>query len=459
MPTSSVARRRATAVPSQATPEQPAGPQETKPAKPVRIDGTVLRLSTDELVRLAPRLRPYLTTPAPTWPDVVDAADWLRGELGVSKSAVGRGLPGDGPGGGGDRGGDRLGQARRAFPVVAGRVFPRDGGEGEGRGAEPGADDLGAARAGPEGRGGALAPPGELMAAPDFRPAGLCRGEGAPGGAAGGLADDAGGDQVPEQAEGRLRRDREVLRQAARGDDRGAQHVIERPRKVRAGGAGEGGPGRLRPLQAGQFFTGGAGRGGDAGEEAGQPFGADPQGEAVMELDRRRPEGEGEVPAEAGIPPDAGGEDQPVRGERIGVALPVHPVPGTVPGADQRRTPVALAGCVQPVLDRRVVARHRPAQGGEGVPHGRGIGDRPPGPVLGEPSPEPGQTERTADHVVGRHHLGLAVLRGHRGQFGIEAAGQVRGGVRTGQAGIAQGQIARVKPGVGMGEPARRFAI
>jgi replication initiation protein RepC len=48
-------------------------------------DGTVLRLSTDELVRLAPRLRGYLATPAPSWPDVVDAADWLRGELGVSK--------------------------------------------------------------------------------------------------------------------------------------------------------------------------------------------------------------------------------------------------------------------------------------------------------------------------------------------------------------------------------------
>ena len=72
-------------MPTQATPERPPGRRETKPAKPVRMDGTVLRLSTDELVRLAPRLRPYLTTPTPTWPDVVDAADWLRGELGVSK--------------------------------------------------------------------------------------------------------------------------------------------------------------------------------------------------------------------------------------------------------------------------------------------------------------------------------------------------------------------------------------
>jgi replication initiation protein RepC len=78
-----------TAVPDQAAPELPAGPQAAKPAKPVRIDGTVLRLSTDELVRLAPRLRPYLTTPVPSWPSVVDAADWLRGELGVSKSLWG----------------------------------------------------------------------------------------------------------------------------------------------------------------------------------------------------------------------------------------------------------------------------------------------------------------------------------------------------------------------------------
>jgi replication initiation protein RepC len=74
-----------TAMPDPATPEQPAGQQEAKSAKPARIDGTVLRLSTDELMQLAPRLRGYLATPAPTWPDVVEAADWLRGELGVSK--------------------------------------------------------------------------------------------------------------------------------------------------------------------------------------------------------------------------------------------------------------------------------------------------------------------------------------------------------------------------------------
>jgi replication initiation protein RepC len=53
----------------------------------------VLRLSTDELVRLAPRLRGYLATPAPSWPDVVDAADWLRGELEVSKPLWGEACP------------------------------------------------------------------------------------------------------------------------------------------------------------------------------------------------------------------------------------------------------------------------------------------------------------------------------------------------------------------------------
>ena len=37
--------------------------------------GTVMRLSTDELVFLAPRLRAYLKTPTPAWPEIVDAAD------------------------------------------------------------------------------------------------------------------------------------------------------------------------------------------------------------------------------------------------------------------------------------------------------------------------------------------------------------------------------------------------
>jgi replication initiation protein RepC len=56
----------------------------------VRTDsGTVMRLSIDELIQLAPRLRTYLKSPRPAWPEIIDAADWLRGELGVSKSLWG----------------------------------------------------------------------------------------------------------------------------------------------------------------------------------------------------------------------------------------------------------------------------------------------------------------------------------------------------------------------------------
>jgi len=73
------------AVPTQDPPEtlQAPKPVAGQPAK--RDSGTVLRLSTDELVTLAPRLRPYLRTSAPSWPDIVDAADFLRHDLGVSR--------------------------------------------------------------------------------------------------------------------------------------------------------------------------------------------------------------------------------------------------------------------------------------------------------------------------------------------------------------------------------------
>jgi replication initiation protein RepC len=47
--------------------------------------GRVLKLAPEELIRLAPRLKPYLRQSDPTWPDIVDAADWLRHDLDVSK--------------------------------------------------------------------------------------------------------------------------------------------------------------------------------------------------------------------------------------------------------------------------------------------------------------------------------------------------------------------------------------
>jgi replication initiation protein RepC len=52
--------------------------------------GMVHGISPDELVKLAPRLKRYLRHMNPTWPELVDAAgDWLRHDLGVSKSLWG----------------------------------------------------------------------------------------------------------------------------------------------------------------------------------------------------------------------------------------------------------------------------------------------------------------------------------------------------------------------------------
>jgi replication initiation protein RepC len=61
----------------------------TPPASSRTDSGAVPRLSIDELTTLAPRLQIYLKSPRPAWPEIVDAADWLRGELGVSKSLWG----------------------------------------------------------------------------------------------------------------------------------------------------------------------------------------------------------------------------------------------------------------------------------------------------------------------------------------------------------------------------------
>ena len=64
-----------------ARPEQ----RQAEPASRHGRQGRVLKLHPDELVRLAPRLKPYLRRPNPTWPEMVDAADWLRHDLDVSK--------------------------------------------------------------------------------------------------------------------------------------------------------------------------------------------------------------------------------------------------------------------------------------------------------------------------------------------------------------------------------------
>jgi replication initiation protein RepC len=65
-------------------------PEAPTPEEPNRPDkGTVHGIWPDELMRLTPRLKPYLPRPNPTWPEIVDAADWLRHDLGVSKSLWG----------------------------------------------------------------------------------------------------------------------------------------------------------------------------------------------------------------------------------------------------------------------------------------------------------------------------------------------------------------------------------
>ena len=64
--------------------QSPAQEQRQRPEK-----GMVHGIRPDELPRLTPRLKPYLRRPNPTWPDIIDAADWLRHDLGVSKSLWG----------------------------------------------------------------------------------------------------------------------------------------------------------------------------------------------------------------------------------------------------------------------------------------------------------------------------------------------------------------------------------
>jgi replication initiation protein RepC len=65
-------------------------PQAPAPVQPKRsYKGMVHGIQPDELVRLTPRLKPYLPRANPTWPEIADAADWLRHDLGISKSLWG----------------------------------------------------------------------------------------------------------------------------------------------------------------------------------------------------------------------------------------------------------------------------------------------------------------------------------------------------------------------------------
>jgi replication initiation protein RepC len=65
----------------------PHPPAPVPPRSPEK--GMVHGIRPDELVRLTPKLQPYLRRSNPAWPDIIDAADWLRHDLGVSKSLWG----------------------------------------------------------------------------------------------------------------------------------------------------------------------------------------------------------------------------------------------------------------------------------------------------------------------------------------------------------------------------------
>ena len=61
-------------------------PSSPAPKPPQRSDKSMVHgIAPDEVVRLAPKLKLYLARPSPTWPELVDAADWLRHDLGVSQ--------------------------------------------------------------------------------------------------------------------------------------------------------------------------------------------------------------------------------------------------------------------------------------------------------------------------------------------------------------------------------------
>ena len=70
---------------------RPAGTQEPQAPSPGWRDGLfpeALGLTPGHLLELAPRLSPYIAPELTeiTWPAIVDAADWLGGEMGISRT-------------------------------------------------------------------------------------------------------------------------------------------------------------------------------------------------------------------------------------------------------------------------------------------------------------------------------------------------------------------------------------
>src|SRR5215831_11860328 len=75
--------------------ERGATPQKASKAAPLQRESYKSHVKDEEKLlptcvhshgaKSTPKLRAYLPTPIPTWPDIVDTAHWLRHDLGVSK--------------------------------------------------------------------------------------------------------------------------------------------------------------------------------------------------------------------------------------------------------------------------------------------------------------------------------------------------------------------------------------
>ena len=111
----------------------------------------------------------------------------------------------------------------------------------------------------------------------------------------------------------------------------------------------------LAPASRASSSRAGACRRGDTGEETADTVNADPQGQAMVKLGRRGPEGQGDIAAEAIAPPEAGGEES----LRISDGPPV---------------PRLIEEPVRPASRRANIARVDPGVGMRQPPGGLAIG-------------------------------------------------------------------------------------
>jgi hypothetical protein len=96
------------------------------------MTGDPRSIAPSDLPRLAPKLKQYLRSPLPAWPDIADAADRLRGDLGIPTSlwedacvAMGREQAAVAVAVITTKEPEELGKSRRLFPRHAGQAHRR----------------------------------------------------------------------------------------------------------------------------------------------------------------------------------------------------------------------------------------------------------------------------------------------------------------------------------------------